>query len=92
MRRQTQLSTGWVEDDNIRCFYHGWMYDGTGQCVETPAENAALPPKVKIAGYPVHEYCGFVFGWFGEGPAPAFDSQKRTGSAWPHSGSPVAAS
>src|SRR4051812_47717690 len=22
--RGTLLSTGWVEDDSIRCFYHGW--------------------------------------------------------------------
>ncbi|MBM2811214.1 MAG: hypothetical protein HW416_1973, partial [Chloroflexi bacterium] len=24
--RGTQLSTGWVEGDEIRCFYHGWKY------------------------------------------------------------------
>src|SRR4051812_43770321 len=36
--RGTQLSTGWVEGDTIRCFYHGWAYDGNGQCVEQPAE------------------------------------------------------
>src|SRR5919202_5128287 len=35
--RGTQLSTGWVEGDCIRCFYHGWKYDGSGQCVEMPA-------------------------------------------------------
>ena len=35
--RGTQLSTGWVEGDNLRCFYHGWVYDGAGQCVEQPA-------------------------------------------------------
>ena len=26
--RGTQLSAGWVEGDCIRCFYHGWKYDG----------------------------------------------------------------
>src|SRR5437868_10725311 len=26
--RGTQLSTGWVEGDELRCFYHGWKYDG----------------------------------------------------------------
>src|SRR3954469_21554949 len=36
--RGTQLSVGWVEDDCIRCRYHGWMYDATGQCVEQPGE------------------------------------------------------
>src|SRR5712691_8659388 len=32
--RGSQLSTGWVEDDCIRCRYHGGMYDGSGQCVQ----------------------------------------------------------
>src|SRR6187455_2942442 len=27
--RGTQLSTGWVEGDCVRCFYHGWKYDAT---------------------------------------------------------------
>jgi nitrite reductase/ring-hydroxylating ferredoxin subunit len=40
--RGTQLSTGWIEGDCIRCFYHGWKYDPTGQCVEQPAEDASF--------------------------------------------------
>src|ERR1041384_7127479 len=53
--RQTQLSAGWVEEDCIRCFYHGWKYDGAGQCVEIPAEDASFPPKVRIPSYPTEE-------------------------------------
>ena len=34
--RGTQLSSGWVEGDSIRCRYHGWKYDSSGQCVEQP--------------------------------------------------------
>jgi 5,5'-dehydrodivanillate O-demethylase len=68
--RGTQLSTGWVEDDCIRCFYHGWKYDGVGQCVEMPAEDPAFPPKVKIKSYPTEEYLGLIFGYFGEEPVP----------------------
>ena len=34
--RGTQLSIGWVEGDTIRCRYHGWRFDGQGQCVEQP--------------------------------------------------------
>ena len=30
--RQTSLYIGWVEEDRIRCFYHGWAFDGRGQC------------------------------------------------------------
>src|SRR5689334_19071782 len=68
--RQTQLSVGWVEEDCIRCFYHGWKYDGSGQCVEMPAEDASFPPKVRIASYPTEEYLGLIFAYLGEGEAP----------------------
>ena len=43
--RGTQLSTGWVEGDCVRCFYHGWKYDAAGQCVEMPAEDASFPAQ-----------------------------------------------
>jgi 5,5'-dehydrodivanillate O-demethylase oxygenase subunit len=61
--RGTQLSTGWVEGDCIRCFYHGWKYDGSGQCVEMPAEDPSFPPKVRIESYPTEEYLGLVFAY-----------------------------
>src|SRR3954451_8659959 len=69
--RGTQLSTGWVEGDDLRCFYHGWKYDETGQCVEMPAEDPSFPPKVKIRSYPVQEYLGLIFAYLGEGEPPA---------------------
>src|SRR5713226_7171098 len=64
--RGTQLSTGWVEGDCIRCFYHGWKYDGAGQCVEQPAEDSSFPPKVKIVSYPTEEYLGLIFAYLGD--------------------------
>ncbi len=70
--RGTQLSAGWVEDDCIRCFYHGWMYDGTGQCVEQPAEQESFAQKIKIRSYPAQDYLGLVFAYLGEGEAPPF--------------------
>src|SRR5438270_11130358 len=68
--RGTQLSTGWVEGDCIRCFYHGWKYDGAGQCVEQPAEDAGFASKVKIGSYPTEEYLGLIFAYLGDGDAP----------------------
>src|SRR5262249_1604917 len=68
--RGTQLSTGWVEGDCIRCFYHGWKYDGSGQCVEQPAEDAGFASKVRIKSYPVQEYLGLIFVYIGDGDAP----------------------
>jgi 5,5'-dehydrodivanillate O-demethylase oxygenase subunit len=75
--RCSRLHTGWVEGDDIRCVYHGWKYDGTGQCVEMPAENPSLPAKVKIASYPVHEHCGLVFAYLAPAPVPAFDLPRK---------------
>src|SRR5712692_4079309 len=64
--RGTQLSTGWVEGDCVRCFYHGWKYDGAGQCVEQPAEDASFASKVRIASYPTEEYLGLIFVCLGD--------------------------
>jgi 5,5'-dehydrodivanillate O-demethylase len=68
--RGTQLSTGWVEGDCLRCFYHGWRYDASGQCVEMPAEEPGFPAKVRIASYPTEEYLGLIFAYLGEGEPP----------------------
>jgi len=68
--RGTQLSVGWVEHENIRCMYHGWVYNGAGQCVEQPAEKRPFCDKVKIKSYPVEEYLGVVFAYMGEGEPP----------------------
>ena len=48
--RLSRLSTGWVEGDSIRCRYHGWRFDESGQCVEQPAEPKAFCAKVKKQG------------------------------------------
>jgi 5,5'-dehydrodivanillate O-demethylase len=68
--RGTQLSTGWVEGENLRCRYHGWMYDGSGQCVEQPAERNPFRDRVRIRSYPTEEYLGLVFVYFGESEPP----------------------
>lgn len=68
--RGTQLSTGTVENDDLRCLYHGWMYDAKGHCVEQPGEPQPFCHKIKIGAYPVEEYLGLIFAYFGEGAPP----------------------
>lgn len=68
--RGTQLSTGWVEGDCIRCRYHGWKYDGSGQCVEQPGEDKGFVSKVRIRCCPTREYLGLIFAYMGEGEPP----------------------
>ena len=47
--RLTFLHTGWVEGEEIRCMYHGWKFNGSGQCVEAPAEGDADSLAGRIA-------------------------------------------
>jgi 5,5'-dehydrodivanillate O-demethylase len=72
-----------VEDDAIRCFYHGWKYDGSGQCIEQPGEKEKqFAAKVKIRSYPVEEYLGLIFAFLGEGeapPMPRYPDWERVG-------------
>jgi phthalate 4,5-dioxygenase len=68
------------EGDGLRCPFHGWKFDATGRCLETPAEPAGstLCSRVKQRSYPLLQQSGVLFAWLGiEGstpPAlPAFD-------------------
>ncbi len=75
--RGTLLSTGWVEGDAIRCFYHGWKYGADGHCVEAPAEREGFCNTVAIRSYPTHEYLGLIFAYLGEGEPPAFPRYRE---------------
>jgi len=70
--RGTPLSLGWVEGDAIRCRYHGWKFDGTGQCIAQPNEDRPFSQKITLASYPVREYAGLIFAYLGDGAPPTF--------------------
>ena len=70
--RGAPLHLGWIEEDSIRCVYHGWKFADTGQCVEMPAEEPGYEKKVRIRTYPAAEAFGLIYGFFGEGAPPAF--------------------
>lgn len=70
--RGTQLSAGWIEDDCIRCMYHGWLFNHAGQCTEQPAEDKSFASKIRIQSCPTREYLGLIFAYFGAGEAPPF--------------------
>jgi len=56
----------------LRCAYHGWRYDSTGQCNETPGEpsGSTFKERTCIAGYPLQELGGLIFAYLGPRPAP----------------------
>ncbi len=86
--RGLQLSVGWVEEDCIRCRYHGWKYDSSGQCIEVPTESEATAKSVRIRSYPTVEYLGFIFAYFGPGetpPPPRFPDFENGKTTWTES-------
>ncbi len=60
------------EKHGLRCPYHGWLYDSTGQCIEMPAEppDSTFPAKVRMKHYPVQVLGGAVLAYMGPEPAP----------------------
>ena len=46
--RGVSLWFGRNEAGGIRCPYHGWKYDVTGQCVDLPSEGAQGPMRARI--------------------------------------------
>jgi phthalate 4,5-dioxygenase oxygenase subunit len=53
--RGVSLWFGRNEEAGLRCAYHGWKYDVTGQCIEVPSEpeGSRFPQKVRLASYPL---------------------------------------
>jgi len=70
--RRISMLYGIPEEEGLRCPYHGWLYNETGQCIEMPAEapDSTFPSRVKITGYPVEEMAGLIFAYLGPEPAP----------------------
>jgi len=70
--RRVNLLWGIPEKNGLRCPYHGWLYDETGQCLEMPAEPAdsTFPSRVQLKAYPVQELGGLVWAYLGPQPAP----------------------
>jgi len=70
--RGVALNYGRVEGECIRCPYHGWLYDRSGQCVEQPAEpdESTFKDRIRLRAYAVQELAGFVFAYMGPEPAP----------------------
>jgi 5,5'-dehydrodivanillate O-demethylase len=65
--RGASLYYGFVEENGIRCSYHGWKYDACGKCVEQPFESPEVGFKKKIQhpAYPVVKQAGLLFAYMG---------------------------
>ncbi|MFT4064972.1 Rieske 2Fe-2S domain-containing protein [Paraburkholderia sp.] len=73
--RNADLAFGFVEQDGLRCAYHGWEFGASGQCLHQPYEeivdtDARLRRKTAVKAYEVREKAGMLWAYMGPAPAP----------------------
>lgn len=73
--RGADLAHGFVEDDGLRCHYHGWQFGRDGVCLAQPYEDVVDPSqrlraKVRATSYPVLAKAGLLWAYLGPLPAP----------------------
>jgi phenylpropionate dioxygenase-like ring-hydroxylating dioxygenase large terminal subunit len=69
LHRGAKLSVGQVINDHLRCAYHGWCYDTSGQCVTIPTSKTAqtkLAPRLRLDTLDTQERAGLVWAYFPE--------------------------
>jgi nitrite reductase/ring-hydroxylating ferredoxin subunit len=66
--RSVSLWFGRNEECGLRCPYHGWKYDVTGQCVDLPSEpdESGVKQGIKLNSYPAIEQGDVI--WIYMGP------------------------
>ncbi|WAH35640.1 aromatic ring-hydroxylating dioxygenase subunit alpha [Alicyclobacillus dauci] len=70
--RGVSMTCGIPEEHGLRCPYHGWLYDGEGNCLEQPnePESSTFKHKIQMPAYEVQELGGLIFAYMGPKPAP----------------------
>ncbi len=77
--RRISLWFGRNEDNGLRCPYHGWKFDVTGQCTEIPSEAAGSThcQRIRMTNYPLVEKGGILWTYMGppdrQPPLPEWD-------------------
>jgi len=66
--RNANLYWGRNEEEGLRCIYHGWKFDRTGQCVDMPNEppNSRFAEKIHLRAYRAEDRGGVI--WVHMGP------------------------
>ena len=81
------LCRGAVVDGTIQCPYHGWRYNGDGECVLIPSlgQDGKIPKRARVDAYPTAERYGWIWAFLGElddaerPPLPDFFPELDTG-------------
>jgi phenylpropionate dioxygenase-like ring-hydroxylating dioxygenase large terminal subunit len=65
VHRRFPLSRSNLVEDQVVCGYHGFTYDGTGQCTAVPGQTR-VPRTARVRSYPVVEQDSFVWVFIGD--------------------------
>jgi len=65
VHRRFPLSRSNLVDDQVVCGYHGFTYDGTGQCTAVPGQTR-VPRTARVRSYPVAEQDSYVWVFIGD--------------------------
>lgn len=71
LHRCGSLADGWVSNGRVVCPYHGWEFNGGGQCERIPSLGPGQAPvtaRARVDSYPVQEKYGIVFAFLGDLP------------------------
>jgi phthalate 4,5-dioxygenase oxygenase subunit len=71
--RGASLWLGRNEENGLRCVYHGWKFDVTGQCVDQMNEPRQFCANIRVKSYPTCEIGGIIWAYMGpqeKQPAP----------------------
>src|SRR5204862_8223277 len=70
--RMASLAFGRVDEEGIRCPYHGWKFNNSGRCLEQPAEppGSTFKDRIKHTAYPVQKLGGLLVAYLGPEPRP----------------------
>jgi phenylpropionate dioxygenase-like ring-hydroxylating dioxygenase large terminal subunit len=72
----------------VVCPYHGWEFNGKGECVNIPSigYGTKVPPRAKVDAYPTQEKYGIVFAFLGDLPEeerpPLLDVEEYGTEGW----------
>jgi phenylpropionate dioxygenase-like ring-hydroxylating dioxygenase large terminal subunit len=81
LHRNTMLSEGTLENDCLRCPYHGWIYDDEGRVTKIPSAREDAPlPKKKLPAFPTREVDGLVWVYMGDPE----DAEATANFRFPH--------
>lgn len=95
--RGASLWFGRSEEGGLRCSYHGFKYDVTGQCVDVPSEppGGTFSKRIKLTSYPLLKVGEVLWTYMGsparQPPAPEFEfirvpaDQTYTSKRWQES-------